>query len=374
MTIHEHGGLRRQPHLTRSVATLVAGAALAVGLIAAQGASAAEKRFDGVTLTVGTFGGSWKDRLHGYIGPKFEALGGKIQFVSGNPRILLSKLVAARGQEPPFDVVEIVDSTWPDTVKGGFVQKLNLDNVPNVKDLDPSMYDEYRAANWITQEGFIYNIEKFKELGIAKPSRFADLHNPKLKGRVSFPDINVNTALNPIVGFAADEGGDENNIDPGLQSIKKLDVYAFWNSGTQITQMFKSGDIWVAIAHAGWGVRLHDAGVKVGMIHPQVKDKVGMASRGFAGVVKGTKHAEAAEFYINELISEGMQEILHTKNGIVPTNRKVQVKYSGQPKLDSDGAPFLLLSPDQISNLYYMDWSNFDMKEWTKKWNRIVAQ
>ena len=174
-------------------------------------------------------------------------------------------------------------------------------------------------------------------------------------------------------GVRGRKGGDENNIDPGLELIRDIGVFSFWNSGTQVTQMFKSGDVLVAIAHAGWGVRLHDAGVPVGMIHPMVKDRVGLASRGYAGVVKGTKHKAAAEFYINELVSEGMQEILHTKNGIVPTNRKVQVKYSGEPKLDSTGVPFLMLSPDQIANLYYMDWSGFSMKDWTRKWNRIVA-
>ena len=218
------------------------------------------------------------------------------------------------------------------------------------------------------------DIEKFKELGLPRPTKFSDLFNEKLKGRVSFPDINVNTALNPIVGFAVEAGGDEHNIDPGLEAIKKLDVFSFWNSGTQITQMFQAGDIWVAIAHAGWGVRLHDAGIKVGMVHPQVKDKVGMASRGFAGVVANTKHPEAAEFYINELVSEGMQEILHTKNGVVPTNSNIQLKYADSPKLDADGIPFLLLSPEQVGNLYYMDWTGFSMKDWTKKWNRMVVR
>jgi hypothetical protein len=68
-----------------------------------------------------------------------------------------------------------------------------------------------------------------------------------------------------------------------------------------------------------------------------------------------------------------MQEILHTKNGIVPTNSKVQAKYSGSPKLDSSGVPFLMLAPDQVANLYYLDLSSFDMKDWTRKWNRVVA-
>ena len=32
-----------------------------------------------------------------------------------------------------------------------------------------------------------------------------------------------------------------------------------------------------------------------------------------------------------------------------------------------------LLAPEQIANLYYMDMSAFDMKDWTRKWNRTVA-
>ncbi len=359
-------------YLKLTTITAVISAFIAAALVAAP--ANAGKRFEGVTLTVGTFGGSWKDRINGYVGKKFAEEGGKIEFITGNPRTLLAKLVAARGQDAPMDVVEIVDSTWPDTLEGGFVQKYNKANIPNTEHLDPNMYDDYKVANWVTEEGFIYNIEKFKELGIPKPTKFSDLLNPKLKGRVSFPDINVNTALNPIVGFASEYGGDEHNIDPGLEKIKELDVFSFYSSGTQITQMFKAGDIWVAIAHAGWGVRLDTAGVKVGMIHPLVKDKRGMASRGYAGIVAGTKHAAAAEFYINELVSAGMQEVLHTKNGIVPTNGIVQNKYKGDPKRDAAGDPFLLLAPEQIANLYYMDWDGFKMTDWSKKWNRMVAQ
>ena len=255
----------------------------------------------------------------------------------------------------------------------GFVEKYDPANIPNVADLDSNLYDEYKAANWITQEGFVVNLEALKEFGVERPTRFMDLFNPALQGKIALPDIGVNAVVSMIAGFAAEKGGDEHNIDPGLELIKELGVFAYWNSGTQFTQWFKEGDIVAAVAHAGWGVRLHDAGVPVGMIHPAVKDKVGMAGVGFSAVVKGSRNKAAAEFYINELISEGMQEILHTKNGIVPTNGKVQAKYSGSPKLDSSGVPFLMLAPEQVANLYYLDLSSFDMKEWTRKWNRIVA-
>ena len=357
-----------------SIPRLLTAAALGAGLALGAAGAAAAGMFEGQTLTVGTYGGSWKDRICEYICPKIEAEGGKVEFVTGNPRNLLSKLVAARGQdEPPFDVVEITDATWPVVLAADFVEKMDPANVPNVADLDPNMYDEYKAANWMTQEGFVVNLEKLKELGVERPTGFMDLFHPALKGKITIPDIAVNTVLTSIAGFAAEKGGDEHNIDPGLELIRDLGVFAFWTSGTQITQMMKSEDVYVAIAHAGWGVRLHDAGVPVGMVHPKVKDKVGLASRGYAGIVKGTKNKAAAEFYINELISEGMQEVLHTKNGIVPTNGKVQARYSDKAKLDSSGVPFLMLAPEQIANLYYMDMSAFNMKDWTRKWNRVVA-
>lgn len=351
--------------------------ALAAAVVLALGANSAvgAGKFEGVTLKVGTFGGSWKDRLCSVFCPKFEAEGGKVEWVTGNPTILLSKMVAARGQEPPMDVIEIVDST-PETIKGGFVQSYDPANVPNLKNLDPAFYDDLKVANWITEEGFLFDIDKFEELGLPRPTRYKDLLHPKLQGRVAFPDINVNAAIGGIVGFAAEGGGDENDIDPGLDLIKKLNVHSFWSSGTQVTQMHKAGDVYATVAHAGWAVRLNDGGVKVGMVHPPVKDRRGLAGIGYAGVTAGTKNKEAAEFYINILISDEMQELLHVKNGIVPPNRNVQEKYSDPAKLkrDASGTPFLLMKPSEISNLYQIDWSDFSMKQWTRKWNRTVAK
>ena len=71
-----------------------------------------------------------------------------------------------------------------------------------------------------------------------------------------------------------------------------------------------------------------------------------------------------------------MQEMLHVKNGIVPPNRNIQEKYSDPAKLkrDANGTPFLLMKPSEIDNLYQIDWSNFNMKQWTRKWNRQVAK
>jgi spermidine/putrescine-binding protein len=157
------------------------------------------------------------------------------------------------------------------------------------------MYDDHKVANWITEEGFVYLGPRFQELGIETPTRFRDLMNEKLARRITFPDINVNTAVNPTVGFAIDFGGDVDNLEPGLKAIRELDVHSFWSSGTQVTQLFQTGDIWAAVTHAGWGVRLFDAGVPVCIVHPQVGKNRGMISRGYAAVVTNSQQPEAAE-------------------------------------------------------------------------------
>ena len=114
--------------------------ALLIGLQA--GALAQDKPFAGVTLTIGTFGGAWKDLLHRNIGAELEKQGAKVQWVLGNPRDILAKLVAARGGTPPIDVIEIDDSTWKDLQARGFVQKLDHSKMPNLADVDPSNYDD----------------------------------------------------------------------------------------------------------------------------------------------------------------------------------------------------------------------------------------
>ena len=357
-------------HLILSLALGLVGTMLLLLGLSSSNATAQEKRFDGVTLTVGTFGGVWRDMLQEMIGTKLEARGVKMQWVLGNPRDLLSRLVAARGQVIPFDVVEIHDTTFNDVRAGDFIQKLNHDLIPNLANMDPVMYDDYKVANWIVEEGIMYNPEKFAENGIPVPTKFKDLLHPKLKGRVSFPDIQVNTAVNGITGFAIDAGNDEGNIDGGLALIKKMQVNSYWTRGTEFTQQMKATDIWAVVAHAGWGIQMAKAGVPVKMVHPRIKDRKGMASLGSVGITKGSKAYEAAHVYIDALISEPVQTQLLIRNAIVPVNSKSQAANIDNPDLK----PWMLLTPDEISSMYYVDFSKVDVKSWTRKWNRMVAQ
>src|SRR5262245_54391021 len=73
-----------------------------VGIAAATG-SASAGQFDGVTVRLATFGGKWRDIVESHVTKEFEKEGGKIEYVLGQPANNMAKLIAARGQEAPFD-------------------------------------------------------------------------------------------------------------------------------------------------------------------------------------------------------------------------------------------------------------------------------
>ena len=346
---------------------------LLVGLLVlagGRGASAREPRFDGVTLRVATWGGSWRDAIHELIGKELEKRGAKVEYVIGNPRDNMAKLIAARGREVPFDVMEIDDGIKPQLLEGQFLEELNFANLPNSRDLEPSQRDRHTLATIAAQEGIVYNVKKFEELGLPKPERFKDLFHPKLAGRAGFPDINHGMVYNAIVAFAVEAGSDEANIDPGLELIKQLNVSSFYKSSVELSTKFNSGDVWAAVWQVGWVVRLKRAGVPVAITYPKVKDKYGMLEGVWIGIPKGSKARRAAEFFIDRYVDPEVQVELSKKVGLVPVKKAALAKVAADPELKA----VMLLDPAEIRNMYYIDWSKVNVNEWVNKWSRVMAR
>ena len=353
------------------LATLTALGLLASLLTLARIAGAQEPRFDGVTLRVATWGGGNRDFVQEKVGVELEKRGAKVEYVAGSPPENLAKLIAARGRPAPFDVVEMIDVVAPDFIEGGFLQKIDLANVPNTKTLKPFQYDDFKVANWVTQEGIVYNAVKFKELGIPAPTKYSDLLNPKLLGKVVFPDVGTGGWVHAIVGMSIAFGGSEANIDPGLNAIRDLRARSYFSGSgeTEYTE-FKNGDIWAAPMHAGWAIQMQKRGITtVKSSHLMLGQKRGMVKHGYWGVIKGTPAAKAAEFFINTYLSTDVQEYMTKNRGLVAVNADAQKRLQSDPLLSE----MLLLKPEEIANVYVIDFSKVRVPEWTDKWNRMIA-
>src|SRR5271168_2727450 len=118
-------------------------AALWIGGLAAAGAGwpdgAAAQRFDGVTLRIGTFGGLWRDTMDKELSPKFAAVGGKLEFVTGSPQTNFAKLVAGHGRAA-MDVIELLDAQLGEVASSGYFADLDLEKIPNKQYLELYQY------------------------------------------------------------------------------------------------------------------------------------------------------------------------------------------------------------------------------------------
>lgn len=352
--------------LQRVVAAAVA-ALLGLGL---EPSSAQDKRFDGVTLRVATWGAAWKDVQEKIIAKKFSELGGKIEYVTGSPQANLAKLIAARGQLP-FDLMEILDAQVPDMEKSDLLEPIDADKVSNKSLIEPFQLQKSLIGTWYTQEGICYNKPKYAELGLTPPKSFQDLVNPKLERKVLLPDINSGGGLAFVGAIAHATGGDEKNIKPGLELINRIKPPKYWSQGAELITQMKSGDIIAAVAHSGWCHRAALAGATVAFSHPEIKAGIkGIAKEGWFGILKGTKNKEAALWYVNAFLDPAFQKEFAAVAGVLPISKPALAGVKDVPimkdMVETDAAA--------IKAELRIDYRKVDLSGWNDLWNRTVAR
>jgi putative spermidine/putrescine transport system substrate-binding protein len=328
-----------------------------------------ETRFQGVTLRIGTWGGATRDGLRDYVASEIEKRGGKVEFVLGSPQDNFAKVIASHGQ-PPFDAFDFLGTMVPEIMGRGLLAKLNLKNIPNVKYLQADQYNDYMVSTWNTEEMIIYNKDKFRENNLKPPESLADLRNPKLAGRVMIPDISSGGGIEAVGAFALTAGGNEQNIAPGLKLIREIPNLRYWKAGGEVVTQLKSGDIWVAVAHAGWAVRAAYAGVPVATVPARIGNHRGMIKEGYIGVIKGSPNQDAAEFFINTYISTAAQYQFAVKTGVVPVNPEARAKLGDVPVVKD----LVVLDQGAISNMVKLDPAKINLSQWDEQWDRMIAR
>lgn len=327
-----------------------------------------------VTLRVATFPGTWSEAIRSEVGEAMDQAGITLEFIGGNSSEFLARLVAARGQDAPFDVVEVGDDTYPEYRAGDFLEKINHANIPNLSQLDPSLYGEYIVSNWLSEPSVVYNAEKFAEAGIPVPERFSDLANPALAGRVIVPDITSYNAYFVVTALAYENGGSEENPEPGFEKLAEIQPHSAVSKSGSVAQLFQTGDAWAAIWGAHIGQRIAQAGINVSVVHPPINDGNVAIARGFLGIVKGSPHKDAAEYYINAVISKGVQVKFSTEYGMVPVNAEARVNARENAGMDQAGNPYLMLEDADVAQAWWPDYDKINKREWARQFQSALQQ
>jgi putative spermidine/putrescine transport system substrate-binding protein len=323
------------------------------------------QKLDG-TLRVATWGGSWKDSIHALIGQRLEAMGVKVEYVIGNPAENFAKLVAARGKEAPFDVMEGAPDLVEPMVREGFLAKLNLARLPNAAGLPDFAVSDYYVMTSAAQDGIAYNEKKFQELGLPKPQRYSDLSHPKLQGHVAFPDVTVTMHWHAVVGLAYDAGGDEGRLDRAIEQVKKIKPLYYYPSSTDLVSKFNLGDVWAAPFHAGWVIRVKRTGFPLAHAHPRIGDKQGTLWQVYAHITKTARNVPAAEAFVNAYLDPEVQFEFAKKTGVVPIKKSARERLAKDP----EAGGVLMLSDQDMSSAFRIDWKRLDAEKWRETWNR----
>lgn len=330
----------------------------------------AQRPLEGTTVRVATWGGSWRDALQNLIGTKLEGMGVKVEYVIGNPLENFAKLVAARGRETPFDVMEAGPETLLTMMREGFLQKLDTAKIPNAKLLLPFAVSESSIMLTATEDGIAYNEKKFQELGLPKPKLYSDLINPKLQGHVAFPDVAVTMHWSAVAGLAYDAGGNEGAMEKALEQVKSIKPLYYYPSSTDLVTRFNLGDVWAAPFHAGWVIRVRRTGFPIAHAHPRIGGKYGALNPIYAVIPKGARNLPGAEAFVNLYLDPEVQFQFAKKVGVVPMNRTARDQLTKDP----EAGPILFLTDEQLNQAFMIDWNKLNPDEWREKWNRFVGR
>lgn len=348
---------------------LAAGLALGAGFAAPRVALAEDASLAGVTLRVGTWGGTWMQLLQKYVEPTLTARGAKVEYVVGQPDDNLAKLIAARGQHPPIDLIEYSENDRSSMRGAGVLGAVDYSQLTNAQGVPAGWRLPDMVANSSTLDGIVYNADKFKQAGIAPPRSYADLANPKLSERLAFGDITTPQGVKGLIAIAYENGGSETNLMPGMQAILRLKPRSFYKTWTQILTQFKAGDVWAAHWHAGWVVRGRQAGIPLDIALPPVAGKHGVLSNTWLSPVKGSQAGAAAMAFINQYLAPQPQEELGRRNGIRPINQQAA---DALAKDDVALAAVLPLSRAAVEGIFYPNILKIDMDALIDQWNRTV--
>ena len=289
--------------------TLLGAAPLAAAALAA---SARPARAGG-QVVVGTWGGDYAELLTRNVEkPLLAPQGIEVLQDIGSQDARKAKLIAERnGRRSSMDVVHLSDTDMYQMAQLGVFDDVPADIVTNAKNIIPALHRAYSIPHIFSGQVIVYNPDKIK----TPPKGFADLWDPKWKGRVGIPDLNY-----PAVTFgtAIMAGGSMGNWEPAKKALLDLkkNKPVVYPSHEAMAQALKAEEVWIAPMWLARTYMWRKAGLKIAHIVPEE----GAIPVIFEAAV--TKHAQNKAngwAYLNAMLDAGAQAGFADRMGYVPT-------------------------------------------------------
>jgi putative spermidine/putrescine transport system substrate-binding protein len=312
----------------------------------------------------GTFEQGWRKAVINRFEEKYPK--DKIHIATG-----LTMEVAAKMRAQKDNVeIDVVMMDLPGTIQceaEGLFEPLTEEKVPNLRNLLPLFKKRAKEHPYVhffwDGETLAYNTEKIKP----PPTSWKVLFDPKYSGHIAFPDISTSHGVWMLNMAARIHGGNERNIDPGFEAIKKIrpHIGVFWTQHGQLQQLFAQGEVWLSLWCTNRLAPVKKEGVPVDWTIPE--EGVYMVSS-IIGIAKGTKHSDLASRYINFVLDAQTQALMTKYTYLAPVVKDAKV----DPSMIKER---MIPRPEELGKLLDLDWDtvNKERPKWTERWRREIA-
>jgi putative spermidine/putrescine transport system substrate-binding protein len=269
---------------------------------------------------------------------------------AGGAGTVLAKIKSA-WPNPKYDLVAAWNPVFVTMINEGWLEPLSFNDLPNLRDVP----NEYFFKD---KSGAVVNIPRSlagmfwgyrSDTAPVKVGRIEQLFDSKLKGQICWPGPNINSNLQ-VLSLALSAGGNEKNMEPGWELLKKLaksgNIGRVAHTETDFLNSFSTGETTVAFWNmAPWKKLSSDFPIKVLTRVPGEKGMKAFLYQDGWVVLASSKNKEAAKRYLNYFISPENNEVFNQMLGQAPTNRKSKA---------TGFAENIAFKPDEIEKYAYV--------------------
>lgn len=289
-----------------------------------------ETASDVTSITVAGNGGKIEKIIRDEIGPKFtEETGIEVKFVAGLSGEIYSKLELQK-DAPQIDVSTFTPGDVVKAAEAGLAEKIDKEKFENLSKLDQKyVYSDYGVPIFGYTVGIAYNTEMFEKNGWSAPTSWNDLYREDFKGKTAYPEVSNAWGYAAYYNLGMANGGDLDNIEPAIEKAKEMAAISdtFYKNSTQMLPVIQQGTAAISILANYVVTDLADSNLPIKMIIPSE----GAPLQSLTAVIsKNTPHKEAAEKFINFIITEASQEKV-AEGGFYPVLEGMELPEKYEP-------------------------------------------
>ena len=344
--------------------TNVIGRTIAIAAVLLCGSAAvAQQEYQGQTLTVTSYGGSWEEFMRNVVVPPFEEMtGATVELAVGLSRDWMANVRAAGRGNPPYDVV-IANETWISSgrLENRFVS-LPEDSIPNLAKVHPALRleDDIGVLGLLNPLGIAYRTD----LVTTPPESWLDLWNEEYRGNVGIFNIANSAAPMFLMMLALIETGDAQNYDVGFQRIRDLAPFKQTDFSGDMENLLVQGEVHVGILDSPAVARLKQQGVAIEFVIPT--EGLFMFEQNM-NVTVGSDVEELAFEFINYMLDTDTQRLWAENYFVTPGNVEVQI--------EGELAELIPVTADRVGEIHQWDWLWLNAgprEDMVARWNREI--